>query len=412
MEPDNLQLYSKLERLFVANPEFEELEKAIDVFCPFEAIGMVRQEVRHAHFLSYILDPNRPHGFGTECIRALMTTFARVALLSHSDSVLSPLDVHLTAFQTATVRREWERIDLLIELPEQKIIIAIELKIDASEHSEQLSRYRDKVRRHWPEENWKHFFLFLTKRGDDPTEVEREKWLPIPLDEYVSELDILVSKEIGNLDARRLLANYLSMLRRHHLKNEKLEDLAARLWSQHYDALAYLVDQRPNPLKDIYKAVFDQRFAITEAISDLIPFKLEVDDCTPSSLHFAVADWDDLPGFRTASWTSTKRILLIEVERGKGADIPIRIRFVLGKGDPAVRQAIYDTLKTHGTFEKLTAREKFSNEWTRLTSYTIKPYNPDEERDVDSIAADIKDAIVKYAVKNVPLYDAALRRMR
>lgn len=50
MQPENFEIYSKLEQLFIANPEFEELEKEIDVFCPFEAIGMVRQEIRHSHF--------------------------------------------------------------------------------------------------------------------------------------------------------------------------------------------------------------------------------------------------------------------------------------------------------------------------------------------------------------------------
>ena len=45
--------------------DFKKLENMVDVFCPFEAIGMVRQEIRHSNFLAYILDPNRPHEFGS-----------------------------------------------------------------------------------------------------------------------------------------------------------------------------------------------------------------------------------------------------------------------------------------------------------------------------------------------------------
>ena len=105
--PDNQNLYASLESLFISNPEFEKLEADLDVFCPFEAIGMVKQEIRHAHFLSYIFDPNRPHGFGIECLRALMTTFSRIAS-SVEDGAgprrrLSPLDVHLMGFESANV---------------------------------------------------------------------------------------------------------------------------------------------------------------------------------------------------------------------------------------------------------------------------------------------------------------------
>ena len=61
-----------LARLFIGNDDFEEIERAFDRFCPFEAVGMVGQEVRHGHFLSYVLDPQRPYGFGAACLQALM----------------------------------------------------------------------------------------------------------------------------------------------------------------------------------------------------------------------------------------------------------------------------------------------------------------------------------------------------
>ncbi|MEM6307226.1 MAG: hypothetical protein AAF701_04510, partial [Pseudomonadota bacterium] len=47
----------------LSDPDFRDLESQARIFCPFEAIGMVNQEIRHAYFLAYILDPDRPHGF-------------------------------------------------------------------------------------------------------------------------------------------------------------------------------------------------------------------------------------------------------------------------------------------------------------------------------------------------------------
>ena len=101
---------AKLESLFVGNELFEQVEQHLGVFCPFEAVGMVRQEVRHANFLRYCLDPQRPHGFGTDCLRALM----RASALAQQDQddcnscdVIAPLDVHVLDLDGAELRQEW-----------------------------------------------------------------------------------------------------------------------------------------------------------------------------------------------------------------------------------------------------------------------------------------------------------------
>jgi hypothetical protein len=63
----------RLADLVMRDPGFADLERELNIFCPFEAVGVVRQEIRHAHFLAYYLDPNRPHGFGDACLRAFLT---------------------------------------------------------------------------------------------------------------------------------------------------------------------------------------------------------------------------------------------------------------------------------------------------------------------------------------------------
>ena len=119
------------ERLFIGNDEFDELERSLDVFCPFEAIGMVKQEIRHGRFLRYILDPQRPHGFGDACTRVLMEKAAN-ALRGSPDSKLSPLDVHLMRFDDAWVpKEEYKSIDILLVFAAEKLVVAIELKIEA-----------------------------------------------------------------------------------------------------------------------------------------------------------------------------------------------------------------------------------------------------------------------------------------
>lgn len=164
----------QLEALFIHDESFEKLEAEFENFCPFEAIGMVRQEIRHAHFLSYILDPNRPHAFGTACLKALMNAIAENGALSNGGT-LTRLDVHFMALDSAIIKREWNRIDLLIEIPDEKLVIAIELKIDASESKTQLQRYRKRVEETWPGDEWQKLYLFVTTSAESP-EYDREYW--------------------------------------------------------------------------------------------------------------------------------------------------------------------------------------------------------------------------------------------
>lgn len=45
-----------LEAFVVGNPDLERLETLLDQFNMFEAIGAVRQELRHSDFLAFLLN--------------------------------------------------------------------------------------------------------------------------------------------------------------------------------------------------------------------------------------------------------------------------------------------------------------------------------------------------------------------
>lgn len=183
-----------LERLIVDNASFEAIDAAMNVFCPFDAVGMSRQEVRHGHFLKYILDPARPHGFGAECLRAFMRAVA--SALSSEGFAIAPLDVHLMELDGASIRREYQAIDLLVEVPQEKLIVAVELKIDATEHSGQLGRYREIVEREWPDH--KRLLLFLTKRGEAAS-ADGVGWHSLSLAPVTEALAAVAEKGLVNL---------------------------------------------------------------------------------------------------------------------------------------------------------------------------------------------------------------------
>ncbi len=395
-----------LAALVISDPEFEELERSQDVFCPFEAIGMVRQEIRHGHFLSYIFDAQRPHGFGTECLRALLKAIARSS--DQLSDGLRPIDVHLMNVDNARVRREWKGIDILIDIPrgQSPLIIAIELKIDSHEHSGQLGRYRAVVEREWP--NCTPIFPFLTKRGDEPSEEDGEGWVPVEMEALAEELEGVLRRASGAPEARELLGSYLSMLRRHHLSNERLEALAASLWAKHREALEYLVEQRPDAASDVFRQLFEEREAMAKEFSAISSLEIVPDHSSPSYVRFAIPAWDGIPGFLTAKrWTENGRVLLIELAKG-GANT-VRIRFQLGPGDMATRERIYTALKDDGA--DVGARGRLTHEWNRLASTTIVKLKDNDALDVEATVAAVKKAAVSFVAKHASAYNNALNKL-
>jgi hypothetical protein len=396
----------ELEALVVANDEFSELEASIGVFCPFEAIGMVRQEIRHGRFLTYYLDPQRPHGFGSNCLRTLIKAAAdsqrRSPIVISTE--ISPLDVHLMKLESAALRREWQHIDMLAVIGEEKLIVAIELKIDAFEGRDQLAKYHKAVREQWPD--WRHLFIFLTKRGEDASEDHGKDWLSVPLEALASQFDQLIRRQLGSADARYLLASYVAMLRRNHLTNEKLEALAAKIWSQHRQALEFLMDQRPDAGEGIFGELFEKRENLAVRMTEAAGQEVITDHCSPNILRYAVRDWDKLDQFLTAQWTPTNRLILLEIERS-GDRRSIRLRFALGPALNDTRLRYHQALVDEGV--PTTKKKEISQQWTRLSTRTIAIATDDLEGTLDFEAT--ARTVEGYARELIPLYTSALAKL-
>lgn len=399
-----------LEALFVANPDFEAIERSRDVFCPFEAIGMVRQEIRHGHFLAYCLDPQRPHGFGSECIRAMLRSaaYAHQAQTGfHASGNITPLDVHLMDFEKTQIRREWRSIDLLAIVSDEKLIVAIELKIDSIEHSGQLGRYRERVTQHWPAaDGWRHLFLYLTKHGDDASD-DGDGWLALPLELVARELDGVVQRQAGMPDALALLRAYLNMLRRHHLTDEKLEELAAKLWSQHREALQFLMERRPDAASQLFSQIYEGRNDIAAKMSAECGLTIIPDDGSPRVTRFAVKEWDNLPDFLSAqNWTSSNRLLLVEFE-SSGDKRNLRMRFMLGPSEPEKRETYFRALVNGGA--PTTKRKEITNSYTRLATKSIRVYEDDDAEEAISYDRVLEEAS-RYGREVISMYSTALNK--
>lgn len=124
---------------------FIELDRKLNEFNIFNALGIDHYEVRHGKFLAHLLDPKETHGLGSEFLENFLLWLDDACKL---DVDLIGLDVSETTIET-----EWSpqnnnngRLDILAKIPLKNnstnhIYIAIELKIRATQHDNQLERY-------------------------------------------------------------------------------------------------------------------------------------------------------------------------------------------------------------------------------------------------------------------------------
>ncbi|MBD9449728.1 PD-(D/E)XK nuclease family protein [Rhizobium sp. RHZ01] len=310
--------------------EFIELEASVNRFCPFEAMGMVRAEIRHGNALSYLLDPERPHGFGTAPLRAFLQ-----ACFEDQDEAASLLT---RDGSTVRIRREWQNIDMVLVFPASKTIIAIELKIDAFQGETQLAGYRQKVERWWRADlGWSHRFVFLTKRG----EAAKDGWGELQLGHLAKAFDALLT-ESHDQPAAQFLRDYLSMLKRHHVGDENTRELARKLWAEHGDTLQFLIAHRPDPMRNLFEALGNRADELASSNSTksitLVPDKRQ-----GGIVRWGITQWDSVPGLPEAiQWTPSKRILLIEVKNRDGA---ISAYMYCGPSPSPTRSALLQTLE-------------------------------------------------------------------
>ncbi|ATN36410.1 hypothetical protein ACO34A_21720 [Rhizobium sp. ACO-34A] len=394
---------SKLEALLLNDCDFAELEKEFDQYCPFEALGMVRSEVRHGNYLAYLLNPGRPHGFTTQILRSFLMCIAQHCSSTESGLGLKPLDVHLLDIDQADVRREWRNIDLIIVLRSAKVVIPIELKIDSVQGFDQLERYRKIVEQEWPKsDDWRHINVFLTKHEEDP--VDAENWEPLRIADLVEHLEILANQPNEN-PASTMFRAYLRMLRRHHLEDRRLEEIARKLWAQHGEALGFLADRRPDEVGNLFDALKDQKSDFIKALAD-DGVEVALDADYKTIIRFAFLNWDSLPNFKGAHWTDSKRFILLELKReGK----KINAYLYLGPGEESSRQN-YVSLLEKCRLHRPSSRA--GKDWMCLAKKEMLGEQFDDEAEMSALIENVFKSLRLFARRVFDHFDPILDQLR
>ncbi len=341
-----------LEAFVVENSDLEKLEGFLEQFNIFEAVGVVRQELRHSDFLAFLLDPRQNHRLGD----AFVQRFLQKVLIAAKDLAPALSPVHLDSWDLGrlSVRREWQNIDILLVDQFNRLIVVIENKIDSSEHSGQLGRYLSLVHDQYPVPEWRHLAVYLTPDGAQPSE---NGYLPADYGLVADAVEAVAESRRPALNptVHHLMVDYSRMLRRHIVTDSEIADLCRSIYHRHQRALDLIFEHRPDRLAEVQAILVD----LVSSQDGLI-----LDTASKQLVRFGHVDWEGLT--RGDGWTRSGRLVLFEFN-----SYPDRLDLLLyvGPGPAEARQQVIDlALANQPPFRVSNRRASQTQKWKSIFS--------------------------------------------
>ena len=330
----------------VEDNDLHGLEILLAKFNLFDALNLVRQEIRHSAFLAYVLSPNESHGLSDTFLKA----FLQKALSANNVDGLTPIDIHVWNLSDAEVQCEWESIDIFIRDKTNRLAVIIENKIGSTEHDDQLNRYLELVRE--KHVGWNVVPIYLTVDGETPT---NEQYISFGYDQVCKLIESIVELRKSRLDpdVRVLLEHYVEMLRRHFLEESKIAELCQKLYARHKEALDLIYEHRPDRLQHVRELLESE----IKTNSELV-----LDHCSKSAIRF-IPKQLDLP-MRGTGWTASGRILLFEV---LNLEETLTMKLTIGPGDSQVREKLFELAKN----KPFNGANKLYKQWTTIYGHRL-----------------------------------------
>ena len=224
----------------------------------FDILNIGRQELRHSDFLAFLMNPNRSGEVGQHFLQNFLALLSKENPELHLDF----FKVFYGDFEKVIVRREYQKIDILveIEIQNEQYVFAIENKVDAGEQmyddnkdKGQLDKYKKIIDTEYKKH--KPIFLFLSPNKRSPSESD---WTPIDYNLIYSALCRL-NLNTADDTVKTLINDYKKMIRSQFEieDNKELKEEALRIYSENKDIFDFIFDCRPNRVNTTAKIIRD-----------------------------------------------------------------------------------------------------------------------------------------------------------
>ena len=209
----------------------------------FSILKIEKAEIRHSNFLAWLLDPSGSHNLNDRVLK----WFLKEVFSDQKIDWMDEFTVDGLTFHTIQIYREYKNIDLILVCDE--FVIAIENKVLSTEHSNQLTRYEEIVKKDF--NNKKHAFIYFTLYGDEP---EKEENASIYVNYSYIRFDAILS-QIVNIYSDILpdkafvyIQDYIEILRRFVMQDDKATLIAQEIYRNHKEAIDFIIESKPDRL--------------------------------------------------------------------------------------------------------------------------------------------------------------------
>lgn len=194
-------------------------------------------------FLAWLLDPSGSHNLNDRVLK----WFLKEVFSDQKIDWMDEFTIDGLSFHTMQIYREYKNIDLILVCDE--FVIAIENKILSTEHSNQLSRYEEIVKKDF--NNKKHAFIYFTLYGDEP---EKEENASIYVNYSYLRFEAILS-QIVNIYSDILpdkafvyIQDYIEILRRFVMQDDKATLIEQEIYRNHKEAIDFIIESKPDRL--------------------------------------------------------------------------------------------------------------------------------------------------------------------
>lgn len=290
------QLEAQLHRFVLDSQDLRALEKQLKQFNVFDVLKSTTHELRHSNILAWLMDPCANHGLGELFLRRWLMEVCAVAGMNDLHIDLNPVEVDTTPFKSVKVCREWNNIDILVDIQlagDDHWIIVIENKVRSVQGTDQLRGYRAKVEATYPTVA-KRLYFFLTMYNEQPLD---RNFIPTTYEVVHQALGVCLdeARDVMPAGPVTLIDQYRSILQEQFMEKTPTVELAHRIYWAHREALDYLFEHMPDVLDEATKLLWNKLEQLGPA-HGLVPVAYK-----KGEVSFIPKAWD-VPANKDATW--------------------------------------------------------------------------------------------------------------
>ncbi|MEL6717140.1 MAG: PD-(D/E)XK nuclease family protein [Bacteroidota bacterium] len=373
----------------VRDHNLEKLDLSLKAPNFFNILKATKSELKHSNFLAWLLTPNESHNLGA----IFLKWFLKEVFSSDIITWATEFTIDSTELHSVEILREWNNIDILIL--HDNFVLAIENKIDSSEHSNQLNKYFKKVSDFYKIR--KCGFIFLTVDGINPaSEEDQLNYVPISYEIIKSRIEIVLDVYSDSLSERvkYYIEDYLLVLKREIMKEHEAITLAREIYKNHKQALDFIFENKPDKIFELKQ--------IIESAIETKGFKLQT--CHKYYARFLTKNMVDLiPRTGNYGWKGNESFLFEMAYHEKG----IALKFVIAPGNEHNRQLIGDIIKSMPSSKRATGKK-----WLTYFSDPRKVNFQNEKYEDEKEVVKLVHKILDENIENIEFVENEIKKIK